>query len=56
MRRYRKVVIARTVLLVALLFTAGAFAVAVHEDKTTGNLLDEEGVIDREMVTETPAQ
>lgn len=56
MRRYRKVVIARTVLLLALVAAAGAFAFAVHEDKVDGTLLDDEGVIDRQMVTDSAGQ
>ena len=55
MNRYHTVVIARTLLLLALVVSAGAFAFAVHEDKVEGTLLDDEGVIDRQMVMENPS-
>ena len=56
MNRYRTVIIARTALLLALVVSAGAFAFAVHEDKVEGTLLDDEGVIDRQMVTDAAGQ
>ncbi|MEJ2534419.1 MAG: hypothetical protein P8008_02850 [Gammaproteobacteria bacterium] len=56
MSHYRQVIIARTALLLALVVSAGAFAFAVHEDKVEGTLLDNEGVIDRQMVMENPSQ
>jgi hypothetical protein len=42
----KKVIISRTVLLFALVIAAGLFAVAVHEDRSDGTLMDADGVID----------
>lgn len=44
----KKVIISRTALLFALVVAAGLFAVAVHEDRSNGTLMDAEGVIDEQ--------
>ena len=54
MSTYRKVVIARTALIVLLVMSAGAFAIAVAQDGEDGNLMDESGVIDESVIELKP--
>ena len=50
MKNTRKIVISRTAILGLVLAAATAFVYAVYEDRTEGSLMDEEGVIDKELI------
>lgn len=54
MSTYRKVVIARSLLLVALVAAAFAFAIAVAFDADEGGVLDEQGVVDESILETAP--
>ncbi len=54
MSAYRKVVIARSLLLAVLVAAAFAFAVAVAFDADDGGVLDDQGVVDQALLETAP--
>ena len=50
MKPYKKVTIVRTALIALVAALAGVFAYAVYDDRATGTLLDEQGIIERDDI------
>lgn len=50
MRNVKKVNIVRTALLAVVVVVAGTFAYAVYDDRSTGTLVDEQGIVDKDFI------
>lgn len=50
MRNVRKINIIRAGMIGVILMLGGSFAYAVYQDRSTGTLMDEQGIVDKDFV------